>query len=199
MAKTMDRVFRNAAVSFLINIAYSVYHIVFSIITHSWWMLTVGTYYAMLSIVRVGVLRVKDKITGHFILRFTGVMLMILALPLAGTVILSFVMDRGTKYRLVVMLALSVYAFSKITFAAINWAKEHKSTSARMVTLRNISFADAFVSIFSLQRSMLVTFEGMREAEIRIMNAATGSAVCIIVFLLGLNLLRHNRDHELRQ
>ena len=52
---------------------------------------------------------------------------------------------------------------------------------------------DAFVSIFALQRSMLVSFEGMSEAEIVIMNAALGSAVCVIVFLLGANLLRNKK------
>ena len=53
--------------------------------------------------------------------------------------------------------------------------------------------ADAFVSIFALQRSMLVSFEGMNETEIIIMNAVLGSAVCIIVFLLGLNLVRSKK------
>jgi hypothetical protein len=37
---------------------------------------------------------------------------------------------------------------------------------------------------------MLVSFEGMSNTEIQIMNLATGSAVCIIVFLLGLNLVK---------
>lgn len=36
---------------------------------------------------------------------------------------------------------------------------------------------------------MLVSFEGMSEAEILLMNALTGTGVCIIVFLLGLNLV----------
>jgi len=40
---------------------------------------------------------------------------------------------------------------------------------------------------------MLVSFEGMRESEIVIMNATLGSAVCVIVFLLGINLLRSNK------
>jgi len=44
-----------------------------------------------------------------------------------------------------------------------------------------------------LQRSMLVSFEGMSETEIVIMNAAFGSAVCVIVILLGINLL-HNKQ-----
>ena len=51
----------------------------------------------------------------------------------------------------------------------------------------------AFVSVFALQRSMLVSFEGMGEAEIVIMNATLGFFVCIFVFLLGLNLLQDKK------
>ena len=40
---------------------------------------------------------------------------------------------------------------------------------------------------------MLVSFEGMEEGEILIMNAILGSAVCIISFLLGLNLVQNKR------
>ena len=39
----------------------------------------------------------------------------------------------------------------------------------------------------------LVSFEGMNETEIVIMNAALGSAVCVIVVLLGINLLRSKK------
>ena len=61
------------------------------------------------------------------------------------------------------------------------------------MALRNISFATALVSIFSLQRSMLVTFEGMTDSQIVLMNALTGTGVCILVFLLGLNLVRKKK------
>ena len=182
----MNRVLKIAPVSFALNLAYSAYHIIFGIATHSWWFFTVGIYYVILGIIRIAVL--QPKIKGRFAVRFTGIMLMLLSLPLVGTVILSFVKDRGTTFHLVVMLAIAVYTFTKITLATINWIKARKNTSAKLTALRNISFADAFVSIFSLQRSMLVSFDGMTETEIRIMNVATGTAVCIIVFLLGLNL-----------
>ena len=184
----MDRTLKLALVSLLFNMVYSAYHIIFGITTHSWWFFTIGIYYAILSIVRFVVLRHKGK--KHFVIRFTGIMLMVLSISLVGTVILAFVKDRGTEFHLIVMLAIAVYAFTKITLATIKWIKARKSNSAKLITLRNISFADAFVSIFSLQRSMLVSFEGMSEIEIRIMNVATGSAVCIIVFLLGFNLLQ---------
>ena len=193
----MDRTPKLALVSLLFNMVYSAYHIIFGITTHSWWFFTIGIYYAILSIVRFVVLRHKSK--KHFVIRFTGIMLMVLSLSLVGTVILAFVKDRGTEFPLIVMLAIAVYAFTKITLATIKWIKARKSKSVKLITLRNISFADAFVSIFSLQRSMLVSFEGMSEIEIRMMNVATGSAVCIIVFWLGLNLVRQKRRIKRKQ
>ncbi len=183
----MDRTRKLALVSLLFNMVYSAYHIIFGIATYSWWFFTIGIYYAILSIVRFAVLR--RKVNKRFLVQFTGAMLMVLSLSLVGTVILAFVKDRGTVFPLIAMLAIATYTFTKITLATIKWITARKSQSAKLITLRNISFADAFVSIFSLQRSMLVSFEGMTEMEIRIMNVATGSAVCIIVFLLGLNLL----------
>jgi divalent metal cation (Fe/Co/Zn/Cd) transporter len=161
------------------------------LLTSSWWLLTLGSYYFVLSLVRFVVLRTKSK--ERFTAKFTGWMLMLLSIPLVGTVILSVVRDRGLELHMIVMIAMAAYAFTKITLATINLIKARRSTSATLITLRNISFADAFVSIFALQRSMLVSFEGMREREILMMNAALGSAVCVIVFLLGGNLLRSKK------
>ena len=121
---------------------------------------------------------------------------MTLSVSLAGTVILAFVRDRGTVFPLVAMLAIATYTFTKITIATIKWFQARKSRSSKLRTIRNISFADAFVSIFSLQRSMLVSFEGMSETKIRLMNTLTGTAVCVIVFLLGLNLAG-NKKHPM--
>ena len=186
-----DRVQQTALISLIFNIIYCVYHIVFGAITASWWFLTIGIYYALLSINRFAVLRYKGN--NRLLVRFTGAMLIVLSVCLVGTVILAFVKDRGTVFPLIAMLAIATYTFTKITLATIKWIKARRSTSVKRLTLRNISFANAFVSIYSLQRSMLVSFEGMTKTEIRIMNLVTGSAVCIIVFLLGLNLFRCKR------
>ena len=193
----MDKTLKLALSNLTFNIAFAIYHFALGVFTSSWWLLTLGTYYLILSIVRFVVLRSKSK--ERFITKFTGWMLMILSVPLAGTVILSVIRDRGHELHMIIMIAMATYAFTKITLATINLVKARRSTSATLITLRNISFADAFVSIFSLQRSMLVSFEGMSEIEIRIMNVATGSAVCIIVFLLGLNLVQQNRFIKRKQ
>ena len=195
----MDRTLKSALASLVFNMAFATYHLIMGLVTSSWWLLTLGSYYLVLSIVRFVVLRSKSG--ERFIAKFTGWMLILLSIPLTGTVILSVVRDRGHERHMIVMIAIAAYAFTKITLATIQLIKAHRSTSATLITLRNISFADAFVSIFALQRSMLVSFEGMTEAEIVIMNALLGAAVSVIVFLMGVNLLRrkkilfHQLDH----
>ena len=187
----MNNAIKFSLLSLLFNTAFCAYHIVFGGITHSWWLFTVGIYYAILSVVRFVVLQLKEN--NNFITRFTGVMLMLLSLPLIGTVILAVVRDRGIVMHEIVMIAMAAYSFTKITLAIINLVKARKGSSVKIVTLRNISLSDACVSIFALQRSMLVSFGDMPETDIRIFNAVIGSAVCIIVFLLGLNLVQYKK------
>ncbi len=184
----MTKIYKTALLSLVLNTSFALYNLVFGIFTGSWWLLTLGVYYLILSITRFTVIRIKSN--KRFITRFTGWMLIILSISLIGTVILSVVRDRGHKLHMILMIAIAAYTFTRITLATINLIKSRRSTSTVMVTLRNISFADAFVSIFALQRSMLVSFEGMHATEIVIMNATLGSAVCVVVFLLGLNLLQ---------
>ena len=189
----MDRTRSFALASLWFNIAFASYHLVMGLLTSSWWLLTLGSYYLVLSMVRFVVLRSKSK--ERFVTKFTGWMLTVLSIPLVGTVILSVVRDRGHERHTIVMIAIAAYAFTKITLATIKFIKSCRGSSALLITLRNISFADAFVSIFALQRSMLVSFEGMSETEIVIMNAALGSAVCVTVFLLGINLIIKSRQN----
>ena len=184
----MDSTLKTATVSLIFNILYSAYHVAFGVITSSWWLLTVGVYYLVLSAVRFAVLIGQEHKSS--LTKLTGGMLMVLSLPLAGTVILALIRDRGQKFHMIVMISIAVYAFTKITLATVKLVRSRRRRSEKTVALRNIAFADALVSIFSLQRSMLVSFDGMSEREILIMNGAPGISVCIIVFWLGFHLVR---------
>ena len=187
----MNKIFTAATVSLILNVAFSVYYLALGITSPSWWLLTLGFYYLILSIVRFTVILASPH--KHHLTALVGWMLMFLSLPLSGTVILAVLADRGQKHHMIVMIAIAVFSFTKITLAIINIVKCRRSASEKLIALRCISLADAFVSIFALQRSMLVSFEGMGESEIVIMNAALGSAVCVIVFLLGLNLVKRKK------
>ena len=187
----MNKTLKIALLSLVANTAFAAYYLISGALTSSWWLLVLGSYYLILSLLRFTVLLSKRK--EHFIVKFTGWMLIALSIPLVGTVLLSVLRDRGHELHMIIMIAMAAYAFTKITLATVNVVKARRTSSAVLITLRNISFADAFVSIFALQRSMLVSFEGMTEIEIIIMNATLGSAVCVIVLLLGINLLKNKK------
>ena len=184
----MNKPLKIALLSLVANTAFAAYYLISGTLTSSWWLLTLGSYYLILSLLRFTVLLSKRK--EHFIVKFTGWMLIALSIPLAGTVLLSVLRDRGHELHMIIMIAMAAYAFTKITLATVNVVKARRTSSAVLITLRNISFADAFVSIFALQRSMLVSFEGMTEIEIIIMNATLGSAVCVIVLLIFVCILQ---------
>ena len=187
----MDRTHKFALFSLGTNIAFAAYYLVFGILWGSRWILSIGSYYVVLSISRFVVLQTGSG--GRFIARFTGWMLMILSIPLAETVFLTVTEERGQKFHMIVMIAMAAYSFTRITLATVDLVKSRHSRSEKTITLRNLSFADAVVSIFSLQRSMLISFEGMTESEIFLMNSLTGTGTCIIVFLLGLNLVKKKK------
>lgn len=186
----MNKKHKFAFLSLILTLVFSSYYLIIGLLSSSWWLLTLGAYNLILSVLRFIVLRIKDK--EIFIRKFTGCMLMLLTGPLIGTVILSVARDRGKKFHTIVMIAIAAYAFTRISIATINLIKSRKTNSQTVKSLRNIAFSDALVSIFALQRSMLVSFEGMTESEIIIMNATLGAAVCVVVFMLGLHLVLQN-------
>ncbi len=184
---------QTALLSLCINLAYGIYNFVTGLMTHTWWYITLGLYFTILGVIRFAVLQIKRKANDAsdelFAKKFTGIMLTVLSVCLIGTVILSSVTERGVNHGIIAMITIATYSFTKVTMAIINLVKSKKNDSTAVKTLRSISFCDAFVSIASLQRSMLVTFPGTDEQTILILNIFTGSAVCIIVFITGLELI----------
>lgn len=175
--------------SLAFNLAFAISHGALGVWMRSWWYINLMTYYVLLSIMRFVVLRGHQKENSQqFLRKFTGIMLMILPICLTGTIILCTIKDRGVRHHEIIMIAIALYAFVKVTLAIINLVKAARLQSNTFLCLRNISLADALVSIYSLQRSMLVSFGDMSERHITLFNLLTGSGLSLTVFLLGLNL-----------
>ena len=188
------KLLRNPYTSLAFNAAYALGNCIIGFLTYSWWFITVGAYYTVLSITRFSVLLIKQKASGDyenelFARRITGILLVVLSLCIVGVNIMSAVKDRGTAFHEIVMITIATYTFTKITIAIIGMVKARHSASSVLKTLRNISLADACVSICTMQRSMLVSFPGLDAAEILLLNIFTGTAVWIVVLLLGINLI----------
>ena len=181
-------------VSLTVNFIYALGNYIVGFLTHSWWFVTVGTYYVVLAVTRYSVLQIRRKANGNydneiFPCRITGILLVILSFCIMGVNILSAVKDRGTDFHEIVMITIATYTFTKITFSIIGIVKAKHSASQALKALRNISLADACVSIYTMQRSMLVSFPGMEASEILLLNILTGTVVWLVVLLLGINLI----------
>jgi hypothetical protein len=185
---------KNPYTGLAINFVYALGNCIVGLLTHSWWFITVGAYYSVLTTTRFSVLQIKRKAGGNFdhekfAKRMTGVLLVVLSVCIAGMNVLSVIKDRGSVFHEIIMITIATYTFTKITIAIIGMVKVKHTHSPALKTLRNISLADACVSIYTLQRSMLVSFPGMKPGDIQLFNILTGSAVWIVVLLLGINLI----------
>ena len=187
-------ILKSPYISLIFNVAYALGNCIIGFLNHSWWFITIGAYYTVLAITRFSVLQVKRKADGDydielFARRITGILLVVLSFCIVGVNVLSAIKDSGTAFHEILMITVATYTFTKITVAIIGMVKVKRSASMVLKTLRNISLSDACVSVYTMQRSMLVSFPGMKTAEILLLNIFTGTAVWIIVLLLGINLI----------
>lgn len=181
-------------VSLIVNVVYALGNCVVGFFTHSWWFITIGAYYVVLTVARYAVLQIGRQADGGydtevFARRITGVLLVVLSFCITGVTVLSVIEGRGTVFHEIVMITIATYTFIKITVAIVGLVQSRHTASPVAVTLRNIALADACVSVYSMQRSMLQSFPGMGAAGIQLLNILTGTAVWLTVLLLGINLM----------
>lgn len=197
-----NRIFKFAVTSLSINLLYSFYNGIIGITSNSLWFISLSVYYTVLSISRFLVLNSsrksrKNSSAENAVKKLTGFMFILLSISLAGTTILTLSNDKETRYHKILMISIAVFTFIKITLAIINLVKAKKKDSDIIKALRSISFCDAFVSIFSMQRSMLVSFPGLTNFEIKIFNILTGSAVCLMILVIGIGLLMNKEKRKM--
>lgn len=176
-----------SVLSLVLNIAYALYNGALGFLYSSLWFLTLSAYYIILSVMRFAAVfcGIRGTRTEEFVMRFTGVMLIILSFVLAGSVYYSIRFEVARPGGTIVMITIATYTFYKVIAAFIKAAKTVKRRIFLFTALRSIACADAAASVLSLQRSMLVSFEGMSASKIRLMNTLTGIGVCLFIFVSG--------------
>lgn len=191
---SIRKVWATGIPSLATHITYAIGNCAAGFLSYSWWFVTMGAYYAVLAIARFSVLQVRRRACGDrqlelFASRIAGILLVILSFCLTGIITLSAVEQRGQKFHEILMITIALCTFIRIVLAFIHLIRDRRSDSAVTKTLRSITLADAFVSVYALQQSMLVSFPGMRETDIQLFNILTGTAVWLIVLLLGIYLI----------
>ena len=157
-----------------------------------------AAYYILLGVMRFGAVLTERKHTSErFVMRFCGGMLMALSLVMGAATAISLIQERAVPHSIVIMLIIAIYTFWKITMAIVHTVQAHQSGTPLTCTIRNITLASALASLMTMQRSMLVSFQGDATAEdVLLLNICTGTAVCLMVFLVGVNMVFDEKGFE---
>lgn len=185
-----------AACSMTINVAYVVFHVVLAVWKKSLWYGSLATYYAMLVALRSGLViyhknkrRMDEEEQKRLQLRKyrkCGVLLTIIPLCLTVPVLQVAFLGKAFVHEGWTVIAFAAYAFYKIIMAAYNLIKSRKQEDLTIQAVRNVSFADALTSIFSLQTALLFAFS---EGNYAVANVATGCAAGVLTIALGVSML----------
>lgn len=201
------RLLLSAVVSLGCNFLYALYHGILGLIYTSLWFVAMCAFYSILAVMRFGAVmcsremsRSESAASERFVLRASGAMLILLSTVLAWVNSISLSQNIAAAYGTITMITLAAYTFYRLAAVIIRAVRQRRNRSYLFVALRNISCAEAAASILTLQRSMLVSFEGMDQSEIRTMNMLTGAAVFLFILALGiLMIVRQGKENELWQ
>ena len=197
------RIILSATASLAFNLLYALYHLVLGILNLSLWFIAMCAFYGILATVRFSAVlcernhqKSPDNDTELFVMKLSGLLLLVLGVVLATVNYLSLSQNIATQYEEIMMISIAAYTFYKITMAIVKAVKQHKNPSPLLRAIRNIGYAEVAASILTLQRSMLVSFGSMSAGNVHFMNAVTGAAVCLFVLILGLSMIKTSKGKE---
>lgn len=182
-----------AACSVIFNTLYVVFGILIAVLERSPWLGALVGYHVFLAGARAVIfIFVKNygKENGDlYRLRaymYCGVALVMLSL--AFLPVIRLVIDDRNSYRYFVstvtyVSAIALYTFIKLGVSIYNFRKAHKTDDMSLIAIKNISFADALITLFALQATML------KEMGSNILgftlNPGLGGMIAFIIFILG--------------
>ena len=204
------------------NFIYAVFNGIVGLVNHSAWCGSLSAYYILLCVMRflsvsyAGKIYSKkrkwrklqsdrkenqardngietDTLREWRVYYHCGIMLSVTSIALGGAVIMLVSGEGGKTYPGVLIYAVAAYTFYKLIVAVRNVIVARKRDSALLRTLRNISYADALVSMLSLQTALFAAFGQDSEELIPLMNALTGTAVCLMIFILGIIMVHKSK------
>lgn len=191
--------------SFAINIAFAVYNGAIGIMNRSVWYGALSAYYILLMSVRGGMLlyhskRQKDMKKGlsqgavdrrdRTAYGICGGALVLLPVALSFAIMQMVGANKSFVHSGLTIYVYALYAFYKIIKAIYNFVKTRRDHEMTVRALKNISLADAMVSILALQTAMFHEFDSASDfAHIATMNAVTGAIVCALTAAIGIIMI----------
>lgn len=196
--------------SFIFNVAYSVFLFIVSQIYSSKWFFVMSIYYGLLSVARIFIyLQVspqQELVSKIKTMRACGYFLLSINLVFSTMIFILIYGNQYVKHHEITVIALATYTFTALTMAIINSIKCLKKKDYLYSSAKIISLISASVSIVTLTNTMLCTFGEnnllLRSIILPILSAFVSVfiIVCAILMIRKTNLdLRKLKNGEERK
>ena len=120
--------------------------------------------------------------------RLSGILMLILNMPLSAIVFLMIWQNQGYDYPQTLIFAVGAYTFYTVITSVIDMIKYRKLNSPALSAAGAIRLAAALVSLLSFETAMLTQF-GNDEKFRLFMMTISGTAVCVIVVGISIYMI----------
>lgn len=185
-----------STITSVINILYALYTLVIALVTHSSWYGSLCAAYFILSLMRFYVVRANrkqlksgkiDYIESWNTFRNVGISLIFYSLAFSAMVVQMVVFQIHNEYAGYLVYGVIGYTIYKVVIAIVKLFQVRRYKNPTWQALRNITFADALVSLLSLQNSLLVVYAvGVNYKPI---NIISGTLVCFGIAAIGIYMI----------
>lgn len=166
-----------------INFLFAIFKILTGFIYGSWWFISNGFYYLVLSLMKFNLsykvikkIEIRKKILEY---RNTGIFLLLLNITMIGMITLMITKDKTNIYPGFIIYAQAAYTFYILILALINVIKYRKNNTPLIASSKAINLITATMSLFILQTALINTFGGTVLFK-NVMNTITGSVVSML-------------------
>lgn len=187
------RVLITSLISLVVVLLFAAYNGALGIINNSIWNGSICIYYLLLLIIRGIILnfkiRNKDDNTEKHIFIVTSLLVLVLNLVLIIPISLMIMNRREVlNNEIIPAIIMTAYTTYKITIATINYQKTRKCNELLIKELWTINFIDAFVSLLTLQNT-LILLNGEMSNEMMILSAISSGVVVFFMIVISIFLL----------
>ena len=186
----------------LTNLSYATFRFVVGVQSNSLWFCAEAVYYLLLSAARILLVEEDRQINDEInpvvgdtmawrAYRRGGLLFLLLSLAASGIVILALREERTRGYPDIVVVGAILFTVWRAGLALYQILRHRRSRPVLSLS-KLLSLAAALLSFFALQCTVLVRYG--RDFAYRLpLNAITGCAVCLALFVIGCFMLRRAR------
>ena len=192
------RAFVYTAGSIIFNTCYVVCGIIIANLEQSLWLGVLVGYHVFLIIPRAIVFYKKHRGKGTREVQnvrayaYCGFALMLLALAVIPVIRMVFNDHNTYNYfvsSIIYVNAIAAYTFTKLGIAIYNLRRVRNNADMSLKAIKNVSFADALISIYALQAMMLKELNTGLDPLAHTLNPTMGGLLALGIFALGMYML----------